>query len=606
VARRGEPPATADAPYLLVFERDSSWVFPLPRSGEIVIGRAESADLRLQDPAASPELAKISVGHAETRISEARPDAFVHVNGERIAAPRNLVSGDTITLRGATLVYHSSARRRSMCAIVDFAQFRQRADEEFERTERFGRPWSIVAIHVGGEVHDRLSIVGVVASQLRRIDLACWDGDDQVLLLLAETGSDAAMPMTARLLASLRSKVPIARAGFATCPMDGCDVDALLSSARAAALAAEIGKVVSAAETARTMQIGSRRVIVADPAMVRVFALIQRLAAADMPVLIHGETGTGKDLVASAVHLWSSRRDKPLVTFNCAAIPGQLVESELFGYEKGAFSGAVTSKLGLFSTAAGGTVFLDEIGELPAEAQAKLLRVLETKRLRPVGEVREHEIDIRVVAATNRNLEEDVRAGRFRKDLFFRLKGAMLWLPPLRDRRRELPILAQAFLAEACAATGRPAMTISDAAMHKLTAYSWPGNVRELQNLMNFAAAVASELCLEPRHLADWIGEDEDLARPDLVAVPPEATPPPAVVPQAPAPAVAATPSLSAFRPLDEEIRELERSRMIAALAATGGNQTRAAELIGMPLRTFVAKLKTYNLAGGGKTRGEG
>jgi len=330
-----------------------------------------------------------------------------------------------------------------------------------------------------------------------------------------------------------------------------------------------------AARTFRTLEIGGRRAVVADPAMQRLFDFVARLAQADMPVLIHGETGCGKELVALAIHYWSQRREEPLVTFSCAALPETLVESELFGYEKGAFTGAVSPKQGLMEAAIGGTLFLDEVGELPPSAQAKLLRALETKRIRPLGELREHEADIRIVAATNRNLEEEVNAGGFRKDLYYRLKGATVWIPPLRDRPRELPILAQYFLDEACVRVGRTPMAISVDAMRRLAAHSWPGNVRELQSLMEYAAAVSQGDVLEPRHLLQWTG-GAALTPTTPAPPPPEAEP--------------------AFRPIEEEIRQLERLRMSEALDATGGNQTRAAELIGMPLRTFQDKMKAYGL----------
>jgi len=199
----------------------------------------------------------------------------------------------------------------------------------------------------------------------------------------------------------------------------------------------------------RTIEVGDRSVVIADPAMARMYQLLERLAVSELPVLVCGETGTGKEVAAGALHQFSHRSERPLVSLNCAAIQENLVESELFGYERGAFSGAIAAKPGLLEVASGGTVFLDEIGDLPAAVQAKLLRVIETKRVLRLGDVRERTIDIRVIAATNRDLVKDVVAGRFRRDLYFRLSGATLWLPPLRDRPRELPILAEMFLHDA-------------------------------------------------------------------------------------------------------------------------------------------------------------
>jgi transcriptional regulator with GAF, ATPase, and Fis domain len=310
-------------------------------------------------------------------------------------------------------------------------------------------------------------------------------------------------------------------------------------------------------------------------------------------VLVCGETGAGKELAARAVHQWSARKARPLVAFNCAALTETLVESELFGHEKGAFSGAVAAKPGLLEAASGSTVFLDEIGEMSPTTQAKLLRVLETKRVIRVGDVREREIDIRLVAATNRNLAEEVRAGRFRQDLFFRLGAATLWLPPLRDRKRELAILAQTFLADACKQANRAPMTISDDAMQCLATYEWPGNVRELKNVMDYVAAAFTEPALQAWHLSRSLsgpaGEEEE----EATHAPKRArTSTPVSIPILPMDTTTPT----KFRPIEDEIKDLERRRMIEALAAAGGNQTRAADLIAMPLRTFQAKLRFYDI----------
>jgi transcriptional regulator with GAF, ATPase, and Fis domain len=324
----------------------------------------------------------------------------------------------------------------------------------------------------------------------------------------------------------------------------------------------------------RMIAIGDRKVVIADPAMARLYELLERLAATELPVLVCGETGAGKEVAASALHQLSHRSARPLVSLNCAAIHENLVESELFGYERGAFSGAVSAKQGLLETASGGTVFLDEIGDLPAAVQAKLLRVIETQRVLRLGDIRERPIDIRIIAATNRDLVEDVVSGRFRRDLFFRLSGATLWLPPLRDRPRELAILADMFLREACKQQGRPPMQLSPDAHRKLLAMQWPGNVRELKHLMQYLSAAVDTAVVEPHHL-------EPRARAE--------SPRSQIVVEEPTPR-------PQFRPLADEIRELEQTRITAALNAASGNQRAAAQLLAMPLRTFVFKLRQYGL----------
>ena len=321
------------------------------------------------------------------------------------------------------------------------------------------------------------------------------------------------------------------------------------------------------------LTIGAQRVIIADPTVVRLYALIERLAPVNIPVLITGETGCGKELVATALHTRSPRAGKTLISLNCAALHEMLVESELFGHERGAFSGASATKPGLIEAASGSTLFLDEIGELALGIQAKLLRVLESRRVTRVGDVHEREVDIRIVAATNRDLESDVVAGRFRRDLFFRLSAATLELPPLRQRSSELPLLADAFLEEACRLSGRSVMRISDEALAVLLAHSWPGNIRELKNLMQYVAAALPVEILLAEHVSERLGRMRAPTAPWIET---------------------SAPSATRFRPIADELRELEITRIREALEATGGNQTRAAGLLTMPVRTFFEKAKQY------------
>jgi two-component system response regulator AtoC len=322
----------------------------------------------------------------------------------------------------------------------------------------------------------------------------------------------------------------------------------------------------------RTIDLGDRTVVVADAAMRHVYTQLERLAPSELSVLILGETGTGKELAAAALRFWSRRRDRPLVAINCAALPDNLAESELFGYERGAFSGAAAAKPGLLESAPGGTVFLDEVGDLSLPVQAKLLRVLETRRLTRLGSVSERPIDVRLVAATHRDLAGEVRAGRFREDLFYRLSVAVVRLPPLRERPHELPLLARRFLDEATAAVGRPPLTLGDAALARLRAHPFPGNVRELKNLMDYVAATVFEPAVGPHHLEARLGGGEA------------------------APVAVEAGGPAAFRPLAEANRDFERQNIAAALAAAGGNKTKAAKLLGVPLRTLMDKIKRHGL----------
>jgi len=380
---------------------------------------------------------------------------------------------------------------------------------------------------------------------------------------------------------------PAARGGLVSCPRDGADSDALLSGARRAAVSATPGQLADLSEATHALDLGERRVIAVDPMMTRLFALVSKLARSELPILITGETGVGKEIVATALHRWSARRERPLLSLNCAAIAESLLESELFGHEQGAFSGAVGAKPGLLESASGGTVFLDEVGECSLRAQAELLRVLETKRARRVGALSERPVDVRIIAATNRDLSAEIAGGGFRRDLFYRLSAASIAVPPLRDRALDIPVLARSFLEQACRELGRPPLEIAPAAMQRLALHDWPGNVRELKNLAEYLASVVEGSQVEPPHLPPQLGASAA----SWLASEGEAQPAPA-----PPPATA-KPAPRTFRPLYQEIRELEELRIREALEATGGVRVRAAELLGLPLRTLVTKLKQYGLS---------
>jgi transcriptional regulator with PAS, ATPase and Fis domain len=313
-----------------------------------------------------------------------------------------------------------------------------------------------------------------------------------------------------------------------------------------------------------------------DP-MQRLNKLVRRIAGSRINVLLLGETGVGKEVMASSIHRLSPRGSAPFLGLNCAALNEQLFESELFGYEKGAFTGANQAKPGLIETANGGTMFLDEVGEMPLPAQAKLLRVLEEREVFRVGGLKSEQVDVRFVAATNRDLEADVAAGRFREDLYYRLNGITLVIPPLRERKTEIPSLARSFIAEACRDAGYDALPlVSPAAADWMQTYAWPGNIRELKNAVNRAVLLATGGAIQPEHLVTSTGY-----RPRQSAEAPESAP-------------ATAPSASPVA-LDDA-RQSERERIIEALTACGGNQTRAAKLLGISRRTLSTRLNELNI----------
>ena len=349
---------------------------------------------------------------------------------------------------------------------------------------------------------------------------------------------------------------------FLTKPFDQDHLDLIIKkSLEQRALAREIGFL-------RT-EVGSRyEIIVGESAVMRqVIETAKRAAPADLAMLLLGETGTGKELLARSIHRWSPRKKGPFMAINCAALPESLLENELFGHEKGAFTGAVARRTGKFELADGGTLFLDEIGEISASTQVKLLRFLETRAIERVGGSKPIELDVRLVAATNRSLEQLVREGKFREDLFFRLNVVRLAMPPLRERTEDIPLLLAHYLKHFAEENGRPVLTVEPGALHTLQSYAWPGNIRELRNFCENAVvlnrgASLSEFDLDPKFRG---------------GVPPAAG--------SPAPAAG-----SALLSVEENEKRLVRESLIKAR----GNRTKAAALMGISRRTLHRKIAQW------------
>jgi DNA-binding NtrC family response regulator len=302
------------------------------------------------------------------------------------------------------------------------------------------------------------------------------------------------------------------------------------------------------------------------PAMQRVFDLARKVAPSSASVVISGPSGSGKEVLAHAIHRMSPRRDGPFLGLNCSAIPATLIESELFGYERGAFTGAAERRLGHFEQAGGGTLFLDEIGEMPIELQAKLLRVLEERKVWRLGGRAEVEVDVRVLAATQQDLKEEIRRGRFREDLYFRLCVFTIALPALRERREDIPLLVQHFVEKLGAESGKRVLGVTPAAMAVLEEHAWPGNVRELRNALERAVILADGEFIGVEHLPQEL-------KPEIPG--------------------AATLSLALGRTLDE----VERAYLLASLARNGGNKARTAEALGISEKTLYNKLARYREA---------
>jgi DNA-binding NtrC family response regulator len=320
-----------------------------------------------------------------------------------------------------------------------------------------------------------------------------------------------------------------------------------------------------------------------SPKMREVFSLIQQVAPSRAAVLITGESGTGKELAARAIHTLSPRRNGPFVALNCAAMPDSLMESELFGHEKGAFTGAVDRRAGCFELAQNGTVLLDEIGDMPIALQAKLLRVLEDSRVRRLGGKNEIQLDVRILAATNSPLDAAIREGRFREDLFYRLNVFPIPLPPLRERKDDLPFLTSALLNDLNRKHGTKVTDVAKEVMDRFRTYNWPGNVRELRNAMERAVILAGEGTILPSHLAATFGGAS-----------------------APAASTAAPPAASSVNgdelriQVGSTIEQAERALIELTLEHTRHNKTRAAEVLGISQKTLFNKLKEYGAQSAG------
>ncbi|HSS21042.1 MAG TPA: sigma-54 dependent transcriptional regulator [Pyrinomonadaceae bacterium] len=304
--------------------------------------------------------------------------------------------------------------------------------------------------------------------------------------------------------------------------------------------------------------------------MREIYALVEQVASSSASVLITGESGTGKELIARTIHQLSPRRDKPFIGINCSAIPETLMESELFGHEKGAFTGAASQRAGCFELAEGGTLLLDEIAEMPAMLQSKLLRVIEERAVRRLGSRKEVQVDVRLLAATNQDPQSAIRKGTLREDLLYRLNVVRINLPPLKDRKEDLPLLAQYLVTKLAEKHDRPARFLSPGALTVLQYHAWPGNVRELRNVIERAVVICSGEQIERHHFAPYpIDQRERLRAEDTITF-----------------------------PVGTPLEEVERQMIIRTIKKTNNNKTRAAELLGISLKTLHNKLNLYRERG--------
>ncbi|MCU1279864.1 MAG: uncharacterized protein JWM53_3410 [bacterium] len=522
---------------LVVYGPGSFTAYPLPPAGTLTLGRSTSADVLLDDPQASRLHARLHLGDAMEL------EDLGSANGTKcrnVPLPpserRPLSTGDVFAIGASLLVVQAGAGPLFLWTEGAFTDRLARECADAAAAHR-----ALVLFHIAtDEVTPAPPVEDVLRGTLGPHDVVAALEPHHFDIVVPRLSSAAATELGERLCRQLRELGFTPRLTQAAYPTEGTTAAALLRRVR--------GDSASASPPA---------VVPPSPSMARLEALVARVAPGNINVLLLGETGVGKEVMAERIHEQSPRAKSPLLRLHCAALSESLLESELFGHERGAFTGAVKTKRGLLETADGGTVFLDEIGELPLSIQVKLLRVLEDRKVQRVGGLTQQRIDVRFIAATNRNLESEVARGAFRQDLYYRLNGFSLVIPPLRERVGEIEPLARRFLGEACADSGRAMPVLSAQASGLLRSRQWPGNIRELRNICQRAMLLCTGDVIEPEHFS-------------LSAVATEDVPP--VAPSN------------------------EREQVIQALAQCAGNQSRAAKLLGISRKTLVARLDAFGL----------
>ena len=594
IARDAEQPSGV---VLFVYHRDGAEVATLHPERDLVVGRAAPADLVVPDVSLSRQHARFCLIDNRVVVEDLGSTNGTWMAGKTITTV-TVDPGTVITL-GATTAVLKPLGEEPLLGLAGHDRFAAALALEVSRARFFGRTLALAVIRAVGKEPSPVHLwLERVQRFLRPVDQVALYSADTVELMLPEMSLDAAITLGAAIAEGGEPELAFAVSAF---PESSTTAEGLLDAGRSALRKASSSQRVSVAEPSTTVVFDAPidesdadgELVAESRAMREALELARRLARGVIPVLLHGETGTGKEVLARFIHDQGPRKHRPLVAVNCAAIPQQLVESELFGHEKGAFTGATHMKKGVFEAAHGGSVLLDEIGELPPQAQAALLRVLETKRVTRVGSTKEIDIDVRIMAASHRDLEAMCMSGAFREDLLYRLNALTLEVPPLRERQQDIAPLVRRFLEQANQVNGRNIVSIEPNALQALLSYDWPGNVRELRNAVERAGVIAEQDVVTLRDLPQRLRESaDDLGIPSS---------PPAEL--APAQPRESEPSVSGWRegePFHACMARLEATVLVAALRYAGGNQSEAARVLRMPRRTLVHKLKLHGIKKGG------
>lgn len=548
-------------------------IVELPDGSDVSFGRSRKSTVHIDTDGVSRSHCILKRRDTSFQIEDLNSRNGTRVNGEKITKPTELESGDEISLGPVTVVLSVTSAIRSRRRLGSTAYLNERLNGECDRGHRYGRPMALLMIRLEGEDSKVDAAVERLAGRMRSMDTLCEYSPDELAVIVPEVNQAAAEQLADRLAREaksvLGSQPDKVRVGIALFPAHGTSPDELVGNARAALQTARSQALPISAPPKES---SDSSVIVHSPQMKKVYELVDKIAASDITLLIYGETGSGKEIVAGSVHQKSARATQPYLRLNCASIPETLLESELFGHEKGSFTGADKRKLGYFEAAQGGTIFLDEIGEISANVQAKLLRVLESRSITRVGGTAEIEVDVRIVCATNRDLDVEIREGRFREDLFYRISAFSLVVPPLRDRKTDIMPLCEHFLRLSSTQLNQDNPVLSPAVRRCLNNYDWPGNVRQLRNAMERSVVLASDGVVEAEDLPDRIRE---AARHSSAAAP--------IV-------------VGDDVDVRDTIADVEKAAIENALEAVNGNQTKAAKRLGLSRRALIYKLEKYGL----------
>jgi two-component system response regulator AtoC len=567
--------------HLLVMSPEVFSSQSLPGSGIVSVGRSSKCEVQIDDAMASREHARIHVG-SEGGVPILTIEDAGSANGTRVrdavirpGEPAAILPGEAIMIGSTVIMVLQNRPPAGVRRMWSHAYFETRVDDECARATKTRATFALARVRFSGAA-PWTKVMPVLARDLAAPHVFATYGPKDYEMLFVDTQPGETEALVQSLVEAFREAGLDAHWAVAWFPADGRTSDGLLAAANSSLRSTGDGERVKTAEA-----------LGPDASqMERVRLMATRAATSHINVLILGEMGVGKDVLARTIHQMSPRASKPFVALNCAGLTENLIESELFGHERGSFTGAAGSKVGLFESAHGGTVFLDEIGEMPSSMQAKLLRAIETREIRPVGAVRTRPIDVRFISATNLDIEAAVKTGRFRGDLMYRLNTLTLAIPPLRERKDEIGALVSTFLARACRDQGRAEnITVRGDSMKLMLAYEWPGNIRELKNVIERAVVLCDGAEILPEHLplekmrpGSSVYVTVQKAGVGVLADAVEAA------------------GVKGLKTLTDPKEIVECRRIIEALDACASNQTRAAKLLKMPRRTFVSKLDFYGI----------